>query len=317
MSTDKQLRFRQDGTFKIVQFTDVHHTSDGSNSIPTFELMEEVLAKETPDLVVFTGDLIASHGDPSPKDAIQEVTAVAQRAGIPFAVVLGNHDAEGIVPREEMITLFEGSPFSLTESGPDDISGYGNYVLTVQGSGSEQPGAALYFVDSGDYAPSHIGGYDWIKRDQIEWYVHQSTALTEQNSGKPLPSLAFFHIPVPEYDEVWNSHTCSGLRYEEVCSPKINSGFFTALVEMGDVMGTFVGHDHVNDYEGKLHGIRLCYGRATGYNTYGRDGFPRGARIIQLQEGQRAFDSWLRLADGTVVKEQPQHLPAGRVLSEA
>src|SRR6478609_8930535 len=79
MSTDKQLHFRQDGTFKIVQFTDVHHTSDGSNSSPTFELMEEVLAKETPDLVVFTGDLIASHGDPSPKDAIQEVTAVAQR----------------------------------------------------------------------------------------------------------------------------------------------------------------------------------------------------------------------------------------------
>ncbi len=40
-------------------------------------------------------------------------------------------------------------------------------------------------------------------------------------------------------------------------------------------MGTFVGHDHVNDFVGDLYGIRLCYGRATGFNTYGRQGFTR------------------------------------------
>jgi hypothetical protein len=64
---------------------------------------------------------------------------------------------------------------------------------------------------------------------------------------------------------------------------------------MGDVMGTFAGHDHLNDYIGELHGIRLGYGRATGYNTYGKEGFPRGARVIQLFEGERRFDTWIRL----------------------
>lgn len=106
--------------------------------------------------------------------------------------------------------------------------------------------------------------------------------------------------------------TCYGHKFESVCSPKVNSGFFEALLQMGDVLGTFVGHDHVNDYGGELHGIRLHYGRATGYGTYGREGFERGARMIRLYEVQRRFDTWLRLADGSVVTQQPQHLPAGR-----
>ena len=33
---------------------------------------------------------------------------------------------------------------------------------------------------------------------------------------------------------------------------------FTSIKECGDVMGTFVGHDHNNDYA-KLKCIRRCY----------------------------------------------------------
>ena len=82
-----------------------------------------------------------------------------------------------------------------------------------------------------------------------------------------------------------------------------------------DVMGTYVGHDHINDYEGDLYGIRLCYCRGTGFHTYGREGFPRGARIIQLMEGKRDFRTWQYLADGSTLLRYPEHAPAGRVLS--
>lgn len=58
------------------------------------------------------------------------------------------------------------------------------------------------------------------------------------------------------------------------------------MVEMGDVMGTFVGHNHHNDFFGDLHGIRLCYSRVSGYGK-GREDFARGARIIMLKEGER------------------------------
>ena len=131
-----------------------------------------------------------------------------------------------------------------------------------------------------------------------------------------MPALAFFHIPIPEYDEVWDFHNCYGVKYENVCCPRINTGFFAAMHEMGDVMGTFVGHDHVNDFWGELHGIRLCYGRGTGYNTYGRDGFLRGARVIQLSEGKRGFETWLRLANGSIITNQPAHAPINRVFTK-
>lgn len=78
---------------------------------------------------------------------------------------------------------------------------------------------------------------------------------------------------------------------------------------MGDVIGTFCGHDHTNDFSGTLHGIKLCYGRASGYNTYGKEGFMRGSRVIQLNQGQHEFATWLRLEDGSVVHEQPTHDP--------
>jgi hypothetical protein len=117
------------------------------------------------------------------------------------------------------------------------------------------------------------------------------------------------HIPLPEYDQVWRVRPCFGNKLEGVSSPSLNSGFFSALFETATVMGVFAGHDHLNDYEGDLHGIRLCYGRAGGFNCYGREGFLRGARLIRLREGARHFDTWLYLEDGSRVTDPPRHDP--------
>lgn len=120
------------------------------------------------------------------------------------------------------------------------------------------------------------------------------------HAGSPVPSLVFFHIPLPEYGEVWEQGDCLGQKGEDVCAPKLNTGLFAALWETGESPGVFVGHDHLNDYVGVLHGVPLCYGRVSGYNTYPRDATPRGARVIRLREGTNGFKTWLRLDDGTV-----------------
>jgi hypothetical protein len=212
----------------------------------------------------------------------------------------------------------------LSEPGPEGVSGVGNYVLRLSSSGEEALAAALYFLDSNAYADAGIecGGYGWFRRDQIAWYLDTAGKLSEEygadlSRSQKLPALAFFHIPLPEYDEVWDLHPCHGHKYEDVCCPRINTGMFAAMYEAGDVMGTFVGHDHVNDYEGNLYGIRLCYGRWGGYATYGADRSQPGARVIELKEGERGFTTWLRLADGSEVRNPPMHEPSGRVMSEA
>ena len=310
-----QLRFRGNRCFKIVQFTDIHWHNGEPEDIKSRELMQMVVEKEQPDLVVLTGDMLSGGGCKHPRESLRQVVKIFEEGQVPWAAVFGNHDDEGDVSRNGLMEVQTASLMSLSQPGPKDSSGIGNYVLQVHGATENKIVTALYFIDSGSYAQTNIGGYDWIKRNQVEWYISESSALTAE-VGQPLPALAFFHIPIPEYDEVWDFNTCYGVKYENVCCPRINTGFFAAMHEMGDVMGTFVGHDHVDDFWGELHGIRLCYGRGTGYNTYGRDRFLRGARVIQLNEGERGFETWLRLADGSIITNQPAHAPISRVFTE-
>jgi 3',5'-cyclic AMP phosphodiesterase CpdA len=315
MSNDHQLTFRDDETFTIVQFTDIHWTIANQADLKSRALMQEIIEAERPDLVILTGDLISAAACDNPLQAIRAVVSAVEAGHTPWAVVLGNHDSEAGVDREVLMDALLEHESCLAGRSAEGVTGVGNYSLAVLDQHGE-PAAVLYFLDSGSTTPvERIGGYDWIRRDQIQWYVRQSSTFTAENHGQPLCALAFFHIPLPEYQDVWDTGMCYGDKFETVCCPRLNSGLFAAMVEMGDIVGTFVGHDHVNDYWGLHHGIRLCYGRATGYNTYGRQGFPRGARIIQLKRGVQGFRSWLRLDDGSVIQEQPAHHPSE--LSEA
>lgn len=61
---------------------------------------------------------------------------------------------------------------------------------------------------------------------------------------------------------------------------------------------------------GTLYGIKLAFGRATGYNTYGQEDYQRGARIIQLDSNNtESFETYIRLEDKTVIKKQIEHKP--------
>lgn len=304
------LRFRADGTFTIVQFTDTHWNNGEPADERTHALMELVLETEQPDLVIHTGDVIEGSGARDPAEAWRAAVAPIEARRIPWAAVLGNHDDEGTADRKQLMAVQQSCVSCLSEPGPSEVSGMGNYVLRVR-AGGDATALALYCLDSNGYAETEVGGYGWIRRDQIAWFLESARALRDEYRA-PLPALAFFHIPLPEYDDVWHFGTCYGNKYEPVCCPRLNTGFFAALHQAGGVMGTFVGHDHINDFEGERYGIRLCYGRASGYQTYGRDGFLRGARVIRCAQGERSFRTWLRLEDGTMVRNPPRHEPEFR-----
>ena len=83
-------------------------------------------------------------------------------------------------------------------------------------------------------------------------------------SGLPkVPSLAFVHVPVPEFMEVWNRGSARGSKHEPVNCPMSDTGLFGALKDAG-VTALHSGHDHDNNYEGLLYGVRLAYGHKTG-----------------------------------------------------
>lgn len=303
----QQLRFRADGSFTIVYFTDIHWTDGGADDRQSARLMSMVLDAEQPDLVIYGGDVIHGADAPDPAGAWRAAVAPAVTRNLPWAAVFGNHDDEGSMDRAALMAMQRAIPGCLSEPGPETVFGVGNYRLPVWDDAGQAVMAHLYCMDSNSYAETDVGGYGWFQRDQIAWYLAQAAAAAQD--GEPLPALAFFHIPLSEYNEVWDLHPCRGVKGEAVCCPLVNSGMFAAMHEAGEIMATFVGHDHLNDFIGELYGIHLAFGRASGYGGYGDDAFARGARVVRLHAGERRFSSWLRLADGVALREQPLHEP--------
>jgi len=82
----KSLRFREDGSFKIVQFTDPEFSSYEAEEQRMEAMMLGILKDEQPDLVVYTGDIIASAGHPNPVVAFRRACSVPESLNIPWAV---------------------------------------------------------------------------------------------------------------------------------------------------------------------------------------------------------------------------------------
>ena len=293
-----ELKFNTDGSFKLLQFTDIH----GGPKLDkrTIGLIEQVLDSEKPDFVVITGDIIDGKCKTKKdvKRTIKCIASLIEKRGYPWCITFGNHDDEHEqMTKEEMMKLYMSYPKNISELGHKDISGVGNYNILVKDSRNSSPILNFYFLDSGTYAPYNIGGYSWIKFDQINWY--RDTALQLSSTYKKvIPSLLFTHIPLPEFKLLWDTGKTVGIRNEDESSPKINSGLFCSLLEMKDVKGVFVGHDHINDYYGNYYGITLGYCRSTGHSTYGLEGFAKGARVFQFREEDPSrFDTWIRTED--------------------
>ncbi len=306
-SRDASLRFRGDGKFKIVQFTDIHwlQNADKDQKIRQKILadMDAVLEAEHPDLVVLTGDIVTPTSGESPLPQWTKVTAPMATRHIPWAAVFGNHDDEWnrTFSRKDIMAYLEKLPESVSQCGPDELGAGGNYVLKIKAAHADKPAAAIYCLDSHAYSTDRklYGTYGWFSFAQAGWFRQQSKSLTAANGNATLPALAFFHIPLPEFKQA--SVVSLGNQREESHGASLNPGMFTAMVESRDVIGIFVGHDHINDFAGRAFGICLGYGRKTGvdFAAYGKF-LPSGARVIELQEGKPAFETWIRTGDNKV-----------------
>lgn len=322
------LSFRDDGTFTVVQFND---TQDGHRTdVRTIALQEAVLDDVTPDFVVINGDVI--DGSPTTeleaKQAINNVVRPMEDRGIAWAITFGNHDEDSTattgLDEQGYLDFVAQYPHNVNTPGAKGITGSGNQVLTVGSSRGRGQGGkdkatgkgrsdafALWLLDSGRYAPEKIAGqdfegypdWDWLRPDQIQWYLRTSEELERKNSAV-VPGLVFQHIALWEHRFMWFAsvdsrteadharavakHSLEGERNEDECPGPFNSGMFAAMQQRGDVKGLFVGHDHINTYVGNYYGIQLGYGPGTGFGAYGAGGAEnhrvRGARVFHLDE---------------------------------
>lgn len=296
-----RLKFNKDKIFKIVQFTDLHFYIGGHNSPEVIKNINYVMNIEKPDLVVLTGDVVA--GDNLENVTLESwelITDLFIKYKTPYAVTFGNHDDELQLSRLDILDYLLKRPFCMISSlKRNEIKGVGNYILPIYND-KETPEKLIYCIDSRTYSLSkNVEGYGWIDRSQIEWFANTNKRWLKDYPQ--IQSLLFFHIPLPEYKQAFfNGEYTLGVRMEEECVPKINTGMYAEMVIQDNVLGVFVGHDHNNNYIAQLNNIALCYGHFSGGNSY-HDLPLNGARVIVVEESKRTFQTWLRQSDGKIL----------------
>jgi hypothetical protein len=158
---------------------------------------------------------------------------------VPFVSIFGNHDDEGDLNRAEQMSLVETLPWSLSDPGPDDVDGVGNYFVEVLArGGSGHSAITVYLLDTHSYSPNErkFKGYDWVHPNQVEWFRDTAQGLKKKHKEYTHVHMdvAFIHIPLPEYRS--GNMTFVGDWKEPPTAPVFNSGFRDALVEEGVVM---------------------------------------------------------------------------------
>ena len=304
---EHKLQFNRDRSFKIAQFTDTHFYLEGENSREVLDNLRAVLEEEQVDLVILTGDIVT--GKPTLK-SWEVLSDLLISYKVPYTVTFGNHEDEGESSREELLAYLSDRPYCLlSDHSGQQVEGIGNHILPVY----NEKGIAeklIYCMDSRSYSLAKeqgVEGYGWFDHTQIRWFAESNESWLAEYPD--IQALFFFHIPLPEYATAFDHGAFKlGKRKEKECSPEINTGMFAEMLLQRNVLGTFVGHDHVNNYVAELYGIALCYGYFSGGNSYGSRP-PNGARMILLEAGKRTFSTWLRRVDGKIFNEV--ELPTG------
>ena len=302
---DRHLQFNEDGTFRIMQIADMQDYAP--MEIITKRILHKALDTYPVDLIVLSGDNISSSTRVKGYAAwaIAEFMNIFEEYGIPVVITYGNHDDENTTADKafqlkvyEQYSCFAGCAGE--DFGDTNLCTY--YVPIYSSTDKEDMKFNIWIVDSGTYNEENdLGGYAAVTTQQIEWYKSKSAEL-EEKYGRKIPSLMFQHIIVPQ---IWDAlEECDedtegcvkaydGTFYklpdgtvgelgERPCPPKYDNGQFAAILERGDVLAMFFGHDHTNSFELEYEGVGLINTAGVGFNSYNSD--EAGVRLITINE---------------------------------
>ena len=272
--------------FKILVTTDLHLCDDKELINKSLFMLAKHVEAEKPDLILFTGDVVLT--DHQQVDCIQ-FGKFMEKMGIYWAYVFGNHEAraEKEYHKYFMLKNLISFPHCLSKFGDPSLFGYGNFFINILSSPTSIQ-QSIVMLDSGrntspthnieNSAPAELKCYDFLKKDQIDWY--RKTILDLEKEYGKFKSIMAMHIALCEYEKVMQldengnyiptgkAEILYGEMHESIGCSEFNSGMFDVIKELGTTQPVIVGHDHINDFCAKYDGIYLVYAQCDGYNTY-------------------------------------------------
>jgi len=284
------FQFNDQGEFTIVQFTDFHYCEDENMDDAIQQTQRKILEIVKPDLAVISGDGLcpnqAFYFEIFKKHGVAErcwhkMTDPFIDAQVPYAYTLGNHDGDGDMTNLDLVRLDQTNPYSLKNKSPGIPDSPTFYIPVFSKQVEGELAANIWILDTNRRDCNGTKEtYGCIEGNVLDWYDRESANIKEKY-GDDVHHIAFYHVPIPEYIDIFNSEDFYGETDEKVCCPTVNTGFFQRAKKNGDITGMFVGHDHSNNFGGWLDGIELVYGQNSGHGSYGGT---RGARVIKLKE---------------------------------
>jgi 3',5'-cyclic AMP phosphodiesterase CpdA len=270
------LSARRSDTLRILQLTDLHlgHAERLAKDQRTFQRLGQLVQEHHPDLIAITGDCFTGDKIFNPM-LMAYGSAVFDQWQRPWLFAFGNHDPEGGRHRDSLYSVIGRSRWGvLGRHAADDSLFHYDYRVTIRADSDSAVLWNLYVFDTGSEPGTRA-----ISPASLRWYTSCSAAGT---SGAA-PAVAFFHIPLRQYQDLWNDDTAgkSGEGLEPVCYEEDTGPAFETFLNVGDMRACFCGHDHYNNYYGYYHGhILLAYGYISGEST--RWAWPTGGRLIKL-----------------------------------
>lgn len=310
------VSFTLDRPLKVLQLTDVHIGGgwmSGKKDAMALNAVAAMVTAEAPDLVVVTGDVAYpvpfQAGTLNNKNSARLFAELMEKLGVYWTMTFGNHDTElySFYTREDMAAFYTGGdyPHCLLTSGPADVDGVGNQIISVRNSAGAYT-RLLILMDSHSYIDGDFLGlmwkYDNIHENQVEWYKAQIEAYSAKNAEKGVDGVVksslFFHIPLVEYKDAWYEYARNGFKDTE--NVKFVSGFateeekvifcgvgeddlFETILAVGSTDAVFCGHDHYNNFDILYKGIHLTYGMSVDYLAYPgiyKEGAQRGCTVL-------------------------------------
>lgn len=302
LASHAPLRFRADGSFRILCLSDFQETYDEFDQ-RTLAGVNAVLDAEKPDLVILCGDNCNGPQIGSADDLKRYLSRMLEpfaRRALPFAHVNGNHDYDAAVPMDEQLRIYQSFSGCLTGS-VDGVPGWTNFCLPVYSKDGKRPVCAVWGLDTGvsidevrsglskealiDGLPLPASIWNMVRFEQQMWYWNTSCAL-EKAAGRKAPGVMAMHVSPWEFDymrKYADALDVRGNTDEQYGLGALNSGIFATLVQRGDVKCVCTGHTHRNTCSAVYCGIEMCSVGSAGYSAYGEDSL-RGGRVIELNE---------------------------------
>ena len=308
------MKFREDGTFHILQFADIQEIPGVSED--TLQLMDAALERAKPDLVILSGNQLKgadrrfSEKGERVEETIRRIMKPVTDRKLPFAVTFGDQDRRCGLPNERQMEIYRSLPGCvdwLNSRGQEIHHGTreGTFAIGVRSSDESRVAMAAYLFDTGAELPQ--GGYQPLPPGDLFWYKGVRDTFAQENDG-PVPGIVFQHIPLPEYYRllkrvgrktkgavrayrthageyyVMDPEKCREGKLQEAVSVPDSAGReFEALHERGDIFAVYCGHDHRNSLVGRWLGVDLGCTPSCGFNGYG-NGVDRAAREFVFHE---------------------------------